>query len=99
MKNSARDAEKRGREIMEVFNNLGFREKCDILRRYAQYITSITYHQYTVKLYTWDRFFIEEYFDNELEDVTRISIAEDRDMLKYLRLISLTELGYDPWKE
>ncbi|HYC84675.1 MAG TPA: hypothetical protein VEB86_05605 [Chryseosolibacter sp.] len=81
---------------MEVFNNLGFREKCDILRRYAQFITSITYYHYTVKLYTWDRFFIEEYFDNETEEITRISIAEDVDMEKYLDLISLCDLAYLP---
>jgi hypothetical protein len=77
---------------MEVFNNLGFLEKCDILRRCAQFITSITYYHYTVKLYTWDRFFIEEYFDNEQDEITRISIAEEQDMVKYLNLISLPDL-------
>jgi hypothetical protein len=81
---------------MEVFNNLGFSEKCDILRKYAQFITSITYFHYTIKLYTWDRFFIEEYFDNEEEDVTRICIAEEQDMVKYLHLIDLSDLAYLP---
>jgi hypothetical protein len=79
---------------MNVFNNLGLKEKCDILRKHALYVTAVSYYHYTIKLYTWDRFFIEEYFDNEQDEVTRITIAEHRDMMKYLDCIRLSDLGY-----
>jgi hypothetical protein len=49
--------------------------------------------EYSVKLYAWDRFFIEQYFDTE-QQVTKINIAESRDMQKYLKNISLSDLGY-----
>lgn len=84
---------------MYVFNNLGLREKCDILRKHAVYIMSVSHYHYTVKLYTWDRFFIEEYFDNEQDEVTRITMAEEHDMLKYTDLLDLSDLAFRPGRE
>ncbi|HYG01430.1 MAG TPA: hypothetical protein VD927_03245 [Chryseosolibacter sp.] len=77
---------------MEGFDTFDFHLKCDILRKFATYITSTGFNHYTVKLYTWDKFFIEEYYDNEIEETTRISIAGDNDMEKYLDEITLNDL-------
>jgi hypothetical protein len=77
---------------MEVFNNLSFSEKCDILSKYGQYITTTIYFHYIVKLYSWDRFFIEVYYDSEEADITRITIAEEQNMIKHLEGITLREI-------
>jgi hypothetical protein len=87
---------RKGRCGVNVFNNLGLLEKCDILRKHALYITAISYYHYTIKLYTWDRFFIEEYFDNEQDEITRITIAEQHDMVKYLDCIDLSDIASLP---
>ena len=47
----------------------------------------------SVKLYSCNRFFIEQYFDEQLQ-VIKISIAKRSDMLKYLKNITLKDLGY-----
>ena len=47
---------------------------------------------YSVELYTWDRYFIEQYFDTE-QQVSKINIAGPVDMEKYLNLIGLSGLG------
>jgi hypothetical protein len=79
---------------MTGFNSLDLRNKGDILRQQANYVLSIESEQYTVKLFTWDRFFIEEYFDNDQKRVTQIKLAGSQDVLKYLKLISLKDLGF-----
>jgi hypothetical protein len=81
---------------VEIFNNLEFSKKCDILRKHGRFVISLSYYQFTVRLYAWDRFFIEEYFDNEAEEVTRITMAEDHNMEKYLHDISLSDLAFLP---
>jgi hypothetical protein len=78
---------------MTSFNSLDLPNKSDILRQQANYLLSIEFEHYTVKLFTWDRFFIEEYFDNDQEQVTRIKLAGSHDILKYLKQISLKDLG------
>lgn len=77
---------------MEGFDTFDFRLKCDILRKHAHYITSTGYCQFTVKLYSWNRYFIEEYYDNEIDEVTRIAVADPNHMLKYLDDITLSDL-------
>jgi hypothetical protein len=78
---------------MKGFNNLDLFFKSDLLRKQAQYLVSTGYYHYTVKLFTWDRFFIEQYYDNEQEKITRITLAGKTDMEKYLKDISLSDLG------
>lgn len=78
---------------MKGFNSLDLFFKGDILRRQADYVLSVTYSHYTVKLYSWDRFFIEQYFDLEQQLITKITIAGQSDLTKYLNDISLADLG------
>lgn len=74
---------------MEVFNGLDLTTKQDIVRKHAALIFASPYFHYMVRLYSWDRFFIEEYYDTEEKRVTRISIASEADMGKYLSRIKL----------
>lgn len=78
---------------MKGFNSLDLHYKSDILKQQADYLLTMEMEEYSVKLYAWDRFFIEQYFDTE-QQVTKINIAESRDMQKYLKNISLSDLGY-----
>jgi hypothetical protein len=78
---------------MNGFNNLDLYFKNDILRKQANYLLSTGYYHFTVKLFTWDRFFIEQYYDNDLERITRITLATRKDLDKYLKDISLADLG------
>ena len=78
---------------MKGFNSLDLNHKSDILKQQANYLLTLEMEDFSVKLYTWDRFFIEQYFDEE-QRVTKICIAGRDDMIKYLKKISLADLGY-----
>ncbi|MBT1704512.1 hypothetical protein [Chryseosolibacter indicus] len=80
---------------MEVFDKLSFKTKGTILKRYADYVTVISFFNYKVKLYSWDGFFIEEYYNIEERKVTRISAVTERDLQKYIKKVSLNELGFN----
>ena len=77
---------------MEGFNSLDTYLKSEILRKQADYLITIQYYHYTVKLFTWDRFFIEQYYDNDTGEVSRISLASSGDIRKYIKDVSLDEL-------
>ena len=83
---------------MKGFNSLDLYYKSDLLKQQADYLLTMKMKDYSVKLYTWDRYFIEQYFDVE-QQVSKISIAAPVDMEKYLKLIGLSDLGShtDPW--
>jgi hypothetical protein len=78
---------------MEGFNSLDLYHKSNILKQHAKYLLTIEMDDYSVKLYAWDRFFIEQYSD-EHQQVTKINIAGSSDMAKYLKRITLSDLGY-----
>jgi hypothetical protein len=78
---------------MEGFNSLDLYHKSNILKQQANYLVTIEIDEGTVKLYAWDRFFIEQHFDEE-QQVTKINIVNASDMLKYLKKITLADLGY-----
>jgi len=74
---------------MEVFNGLDLSTKKNILKKHAKLIFASAYFHYVVRLYSWDRFFIEEYYDTEEHRLTRISVASEADMIKYTSRIKL----------
>ena len=78
---------------MEGFNSLDLYHKSNMLEQQANYLLTLEIEDCSVKLYTWDRFFIEQYY-NEEQHVTKISLATRGDMAKYLEKISLGDLGY-----
>ena len=78
---------------MKGFNSLDLYHKSEILKQQADYLLTLAMDENLVKLYTWDRFFIEQYFNGH-QQVTNIKIAGVLDMIKYLKKISLSDLGY-----
>ena len=78
---------------MKGFKTLDLYFKRNILKQQANYLISTIHLHYTVRLYSWDRFFIEQYYDNEMEQITRITLACHNDMDKYMNDISLADIG------
>jgi hypothetical protein len=52
-------------------------------------VFAMPYFHYVIRLYSWDRYFIEVYYDTEVKKVTRIARATDADLDKYLGRIDL----------
>jgi hypothetical protein len=70
--------------------------KSEILRKHALLVITTAYDQYSIRLFTWDRYFIEEYYDNDREHVSRVTVASATDINKHIRDVSISELNL-PW--
>ena len=81
-------------QAMRGYSNIDLYYKKNLLRKHAVYLFTTEYFNFTVQLYSWDRFFIEQYFDLEREEISRISIANNQDMNKHLNQIGLSNLGF-----
>lgn len=82
-----------GSHSMEGFKNSDLYHKSNLLKQQADYLLTIQLDDGSVKLYSWERFFIEEYLDDE-QQVTKIQLVGSSGMLKYLKGIDLGYLGY-----
>ena len=47
------------------------------------------YYHYMVRLYSWDRYFVEVYYDTEARKITRIARATNLELEKYLSKIDI----------
>jgi hypothetical protein len=78
---------------MKEFNSLELFFKNDILKKYAHHLISVDLYQFTASLYCWDKYFIEVCYNNQREEISRITLAKKTDLDKYLKAISLADLG------
>jgi hypothetical protein len=78
---------------MKEFNSLELFFKRDILKKHAHHLISTDHYQFTAKLYCWNKCFIEVYYNNQREEITRITLADKTSLNKYLKRISLADLG------
>lgn len=83
---------------MEGFDRLDFSSKQNAVSKYASLLFAMPYHHYMVRLYSWDRYFIEVYYDTEVKKVTRIARSTASDLEKYLSKIDITKSLNDPKK-
>jgi hypothetical protein len=81
--------------FMQGFNYLDLKTKSKILKERAVLVDELDYFNYRVNLYSWNRYFLEEYFEKEEKKVTRIAIATDKDLLKFIRNICISDLGFN----
>ena len=77
---------------MRGYRNIDLYHKKNLLRTHAIYLFTTEHFNFSVKLYTWDRYFIEQYFDLERDEISRISLASSNDMVKHLSQIGLSDL-------
>ena len=74
---------------MEGFDRLDFASKQNAVSTFGSLIFAMPYFHYMIRLYSWDRYFVEVYYDTEVKKVTRIARATDSDLEKYLSRIKL----------
>jgi hypothetical protein len=77
---------------MKGFDKLDIDSKSIMLHYNGQMIASIIYYNYRTTLYTFNNTFIEEYYDNETREISRISTANEQDLKKYIEKIDITDL-------
>jgi hypothetical protein len=78
---------------MKGFNSLELFFKKDFVKSNARFLLSIQFFQHTVELYYWDKFFIEQYFDNQQKKITFVKLANTSDLEKYIMEINISDLG------
>ena len=79
---------------MKGFNDLELFFKKDFIKENARFLISANHLQYIVNLYSWDRFMFEQYFDREKSCITMVTFAGKSDLEKYMKEISLADLGF-----
>jgi hypothetical protein len=77
---------------IETFRDLSFAAKRDILKKSRYVMTIIDNQQYCVHLYSFDRNFLQEVFDNKEQKTTHIIMLAGRDVQLLLNGISITDL-------
>lgn len=77
---------------MKGFDKLDIDSKSIMLHYNGKMLASVKYYQFRVTLYSVRNALIEEYYDTESKEITRISTAQPYDLKKYLAKIDLTDL-------
>jgi hypothetical protein len=77
---------------MKGFDKLDIDSKSIVLHYNGQMIASVRYYNYRATLYSFSNALIEEYYDTETKEVSRICTAQPQDLKKYLDKIDLTDL-------
>lgn len=77
---------------MEGFDKLDIDSKSLLLHYRGRILTSIGYYNYKVTLHIFQGELVEEYFDTETREISRICNAKDHDLKKYLDQIDISDL-------
>lgn len=77
---------------MKGFDKLDIDSKAIMLHYNGQIIASVPYYNYRVTLYNFGARLIEEYYDTETREVSRIASATEQDLKKYLDKINISDL-------
>lgn len=77
---------------MKGFDKLDIDSKSIMLHYNGQKIASVLYYNYRVTLFSFHHLLIEEYYDTETREISRICSAKEQDLKKYLEKIDITDL-------
>jgi hypothetical protein len=77
---------------MKGFDKLDIDSKSLILHYNGQIIASVRYYNYRTTLYLYNDTLVEEYYDTETKEVSRICTAAPIDLKKYLDQIDISDL-------
>jgi hypothetical protein len=78
--------------VMKGFEKLDIDSKSIMLQYKGQKLTSVPYFNYRVTLFAFDNSLIEEYYDTETKEISRIVSATQQDLKKYLERIDISDL-------
>ena len=77
---------------MKGFDKLDIDSKSIILHYNGQIISSVRYYNYRTTLYLYNDVLVEEYYDTETKEISRICTATFPDLKKYIDHIDLSDL-------
>jgi hypothetical protein len=77
---------------MKGFDKLDIDSKSIMLHYNGNMLASVMYYNYRATLYAFSNLLIEEYYDMESKEVSRICTAQQQDLKKYLEKIDLSDL-------
>jgi hypothetical protein len=78
--------------VMKGFDKLDIDSKSIMLHYNGRMLASVKYFNYTVTLFSFQNSFIEEYYDTETKEVSRICTAQSGDLKKYLHEIDISDI-------
>jgi hypothetical protein len=79
--------------VMKGFDKLDIDSKSIMLHYNGQMLASVRYYNYRVTLFAFQHNLIEEYYDTETKEVSRICSAKDHDLKKYLEKIDIRDIN------
>lgn len=79
---------------MKGFDKLDIDSKSIMLHYNGRMLASVDYYNYRVTLFSFQDRMIEEYYDTETKEISRISTAQPVDLRKYLDLIDISDLAH-----
>jgi hypothetical protein len=77
---------------MKGFDKLDIDSKSIFLQYNGRKIASIKYYNYRTTLYMVDHDLVEEYYDTETKEISRICAANNNDLKKYLEKIDISDI-------
>jgi hypothetical protein len=77
---------------MKGFDKLDIDSKSIVLHFEAQVMASVRYYNYRVTLFYFEDKLVEEYYDTETKEISRICSAQSSDLNKYLRQFDISDL-------
>jgi hypothetical protein len=69
---------------MDDFMNLPLEKKKQIVWTQGQFVDNMIYYGQRVNLYSINELFVEVFYNNELNDIDRITVATEYDIKKYI---------------
>jgi hypothetical protein len=78
---------------MKGFDKLDIDSKSIVLQSTGRAIATVKYFNYRVTLYSFSSALIEEYFDTETKEISRICTARPFDLNKFLDCIDISDLA------
>lgn len=78
---------------MKGFDKLDIDSKSIMLHYNGRVIASVQYYNYRVTLFSFHSRLIEEYYDTETKEISRICSAKPFDLNKYIENIDISDLN------
>jgi hypothetical protein len=86
------DVQLEGRVIMKGFEKLDIDSKSVMLQYKGRKLVSVPYYNYRCTLFAFEDALVEEYYDTETKEISRIVGASPHDLKKYLDKIDISDL-------
>lgn len=68
---------------------LSLNDRAEVLWDQGNYLETVVYYGYTLKLYSLSSFFVEVYYSPITQSIEKIEVAYEEDLKKYLGRIKL----------